>query len=200
MMFFTVLWGFLTTIVGASQLSFYIGFTGLYLLIFGITKLTSYEQYRTIQTFENKTATKEIEWLVTKRIAIVAAILSFMHLSFNIVLTFFYEETMSYNNWIIYWIGAMSIVNIIVAVVSAIEAGINKSSIFKCIKLIDLSNILISLSMAQRALLFYAGEPNAKLITAIGGVFFSLCAFGVCLLMFRRSRVTRWQFNNIRNQ
>lgn len=195
-MFFVVLWGFLTTIIGGFQLSFYVGFTGVYLLIFGITKLTAYEQYKTIQTFDNKQAIKEIEWQVSRRIAIVAAIMSFMHFSFIIVITFFHEENpANYSEWLIYFFGGMAVANIMIAIMHAIRAVKNKNNIFKCIRLIDLSNILISISLTQRAILYYAEFPYAKLVTAIGGIFFSLCAFGVCLLMFKRTRVTRFSFN-----
>lgn len=195
-MFYVILWGFLTTIIGGFQLSFYVGFTGVYLLIFGITKWTAYEQYKIIQTFGNKQAAKEIEWLVTRRIAVVAAIMSFMHFSFIIAVTFFHEENpANYSEWLIYFFGGMAAANILIAVTHAVRAVKNKSNIFKCIRLIDLSNILISISLSQRAILYYAEFPYAKLVTAIGGIFFSLCAFGVCLLMFKRSRVTRISFN-----
>lgn len=197
-MFYVILWGFLTTIIGGFQLSFYVGFTGVYLLIFGITKLTAYEQYKTIQTFDNKQAIKEIEWQVSRRIAIVAAIMSFMHFSFIIVITFFHEENpANYSELLIYFFGGMAVANIMIAMMHAIRAVKNKNSIFKCIRLIDLSNILISISLAQRAILYYAEFPYAKLVTAIGGIFFSLCAFGVCLLMFKRSRITRWHFDRV---
>ena len=191
-MFFLIAYGFITTTIGGFQLSFFIGFTGAYLLIFGITKFTSYQQYKTIQTFDNKDAIKETELLVTKRIAIVTAILSFMHFSFVIVVTFFHkEDPANYTLFMIYWIGGFAIANIIISVINAIRARKNNSSIFKCLKLIDLSNTLISLSLAQRTIIHFAGHPQATLISAIGGIFFSLCAFAVCLFMFKKVRVNR---------
>jgi len=191
-MFLVITYGFLTAVIGGFQLSFFIGFTGAYLLVFGFTKFTAYEQYKTIQTFDNKNSIKEIEWLVTRRIAIVAAIMSFMHLSFILVITFFHKENpANYSLWLIYWIGTMAIANLVIAGAHIIRAAKNQSSIFKCIRLIDVSNILVSLSLAQRAILYYAGYPHARLVTAIGGIFFSICIFGVCLLMFKRRNYVR---------
>ena len=60
-LFFILAYGLLTTIIGGFQLSFYMGFTGAYLLVFGFTKFTSYENYKIIQKFDMVEVLKERE-------------------------------------------------------------------------------------------------------------------------------------------
>lgn len=189
-MLFSVVFGIVNMIISLVNLSLYLGLIGIYSVILGITKLTSYERHKTIQTFENRQAVKDVEKLVAKRIAICTAVMSFIVFSFAIVCTFFQEDDPSvYSLIFIYYFGAFAIVNIIISTISALKTRKNRGLIMRHIKLIDLAHALITLALTQRTIVYYVGHEYAKIISGIGGIVFSLCAMGVCLLMLKKARV-----------
>lgn len=182
------MFGLVNIIISLFTLSFYIGFSGTYGLILGIAKLYALVQYGAIQNFENKQGIKETEYVVAKRLAHTTAILSFLHFSFAIVCTFFYDvPPKSYEQIFILYFAASAIANIIVTTADAIRTRKNRSIIIHHLKLIGLANALISLSVTQRIILFYTEHGLAKTISGIGGIFFSVAAAIVCLLMYKKS-------------
>ncbi|MCL2675009.1 MAG: hypothetical protein FWE84_00215 [Firmicutes bacterium] len=140
------------------------------------------------QPAKNRSAIKEIEKNCAKNIAICASVISFLHFSFAIVSTFFYDENPSnYTLWIIYFVAAAAFVKILLATINSIRTRKNHSQIIHHLRLTDVANALIALALTQRAILYFVADEYAKIASGIGGIFFSLCAALVCLTMFLKS-------------
>jgi hypothetical protein len=195
-MTFGVVYGLATAAISLSKLSFYIGITGSYGFILGISKFFALRKYRLAQTEENEDTLKKIETDTVKNIAVCATVMSFLHFSFAIVSTFFYDEDPKiYSLWFIVFIAGMTFIKIILNLVQSVRTRKNHSVIIHHIKLADTANSLIALALLQRSILYFKSYPHAKLVSGIGGVFFSLCAFSICWYMYdnykkRKSRET----------
>jgi len=184
---FMVVYGVIACIISAVELSFYIGITGSYSLILGVYKIFALYKYKHIKTQNGDV--EKIEKQVAWHIAICVAVLSFLHFSFAIVSTFFYDENPSnYGLWFIIFIASVAFVKIVLNTIQSILTRKNHSIIIHYIKLADIANALIALALLQRAILFFTEYPYAKIVSGIGGVFFSLCAVSVCLIMFLKYR------------
>ena len=190
--------GIINIFISVFTLSFHIGMTGVYSTILGITKFCALWQYKNIQSFENKKAVKEVEYIVAKRMAITTAVLSFLQFSTAIVMTFFHEEPIQkYELVLIVYFGAYATINLIASMINAIRTRKNHSIIMHHIKLINFAHALIALSITQRTILYYVGHEWAKAVSGAGGIIFSLAAGGVCILMFFKSRrVKRYIVND----
>ena len=166
-------------IIGFALLSFFIGFTSMASFVFGVTKFISLDKRKKIKT-------KNDELFVAWLVFYCTAIISFLHFSFAIVDTFFHPDIIKYNFLMIIYFSVMAFVNIVVGAINGILAIRNKNLIIHHLTFIDLANSIIGLSLAQRAILYYVDFPHARLVSCIGGIFFSILAGLVCLIMYRK--------------
>ena len=187
-MLFSIAFGVANLGISTARLSLFIGLIGIYSIILGITKFTSYESYKTIQTFDSKNAIRGTEARVSKRIAICTGVMSFIIFSFTIVDMFFHEDIMNRGLAYVIFFSTMTFVMSIIAIVNAIRMRKNKSMIIRNLKLVDLAHAFILLALTQRAVMHFVGHDYARLISGLGGVFFSLCGLAVCLIMLNRVR------------
>jgi len=194
---FAICTGIVNVVLSTAFLSIFIGFAGIYGLLVGLVKLHSLNQYRTIQTFDNEKAIKQVEWLVARRIAIITAIMSFLHFSLGIVSIFFHEEIpKSYTIIFIFYFGGVAVIGLLIAVVNVIRTRKSHSMIIHHIKLISFANVLIFASLAQRIIFYHVGHEWADILSGIGAASFGILVALICLLMFRKIRRSRAVFNN----
>jgi hypothetical protein len=114
-----------------------------------------------------------------------------MHFSFAIVTTFFYEENVgNYNLFLVILVATTAFVKIFTSIIQAIITRKNRNNILYQIKLFDTAGALIGLALLQRTILYYVGIKNVKIISAIGGIFFSFCASIISFFMFRENKKT----------
>jgi hypothetical protein len=173
---FGFLYGIFLTVFGLAQVSFYIGFTGCYGLILAVSKYFALREVKGGKAY-------------SKQIAICTTALGFLHFSFSIVTTFFHEESSrDYNLFLIITVAAIAFVKIIASTIQAVITRKNKNDIIRQIKLFDTANALIGLALLQRTILYFIDFENRKIISAIGGIFFSFCAMTVSLFMFRKHK------------
>ena len=166
-------------IIGLSLLSFFIGFTSMVSFVFGLTKFISLQKRKKVKT-------KSDELFVAWLIFYCTVTMSFLHFSFAIVDTFFHPDIIKYNVLMIVYFTAMAFVNIIVGAVNGMFAIRNTSLIVHHLTFIDLANAIIALSLAHRAILYFVDFEYARIISCIGGIFFSVLAGLVCVVMFRK--------------
>lgn len=186
-MIFNIIYGVAYLIISSVKLSLFMGMTGAYSLIFGITKGYSLKRLKTAQNPGDKKDIEKIENVCGKNIAVCAAAMSFIHLSFAIVSTFFFEENpANYTALLIYFIAGSAFVKIALALINSVRTRKNHSKIIHLLKLTDVANSLISLGLTQRAILYFTGHEYAKLISGIGGMVFSLAALTICTVMLLR--------------
>ena len=166
-------------VIGLFLLSFFIGFTSMASFIFGLTKFLSLRKRKKIKT-------KSDELFVAWLIFYCTATISFLHFSFAIVDTFFHPDIIKYNVLLIIYFGTMAFVNIIVSAINGIIAIRNKSLIIHHLNFIDLANAIIGLSLTQRAILYFVDFPYARIISCVGGIFFSVLAGLLLIVMYRK--------------
>jgi hypothetical protein len=188
-MAYGLIYGLAASVISTVQLSFYIGIIGSYSIILAIAKFYGLKKYRMLQGRESTDDTKSIERNTAKNIAICVAAMSFLHFSFAIVSTFFYEESPSnYGIWVLFFSAGAAFFQIAFATIQSIRTRKNHSKIIHHIRLADNANALIMLSLTQRSILYFVGEEYAKVASGIGGILFSLCAGAICLGMFLKYR------------
>lgn len=172
-------------IIGFALLSFFIGFTGMCSFIFGTTKIFSLRKYQKAKTQNDAMF---VAWLIFYCVAII----SFLHFSFAIVDTFFYHDLIKYNSLIVTFFAVQSFCGIVICSVNAAFGIRNKDIIIHHLNFVDLANAIIALSITQRAILYFAGYEHARLVSCIGGIFFSLLAGSICVILF--VKISRVQF------
>lgn len=183
---FSILYGITMGVVSSIELSFYIGITGSYSLILGISKMYGLKKYEGIESGMTQDVL-EVERKTTRTIAISTSVMSFLHFSFAIVSTFFYEENPNNYGIVLLWVvSGSAFVKIILSTIQSIRTRKNHNIIIHQIRLASICNALISLSLTQRSILYFVGDELARFGSGIGGIFFSLCAGIVCVLMFTK--------------
>jgi len=187
MMVFNIVYGLTTAIISLAVFSLFIGITGMYSLIFGITKYYALNGHKKMLETEDGEANRKTENVCAIYTSVCATVMSFLYFSFAIVSIFFFEEAPAvYSSWFIYFIAAAAFIKMILSLTDSIRTRRNHSIIIHHLKLMDFANALISLALLQRAILFFVGYESANLVGGIGVIFFSICALLVCLSMFMK--------------
>lgn len=91
----------------------------------------------------------------------------------------------------LYYSVAWALVAMVIAVVNIIVTRKHETVILHFMKLLDNANALIALALAQKVIFYYAGLPNARLRSGIGGILLSSIAGAICLVMLRRYQRNR---------
>ena len=184
---FMINYGAVMAVISMVKLSFYIGITASYSLILGVCKYFALRRLRYMQMQTDADKIARAEYGGARTIAICTTVMTFLFFAFTVVSMFFYDEsTTVYGMWLIIFIAAAAFIKIILTAIESIRTRKNHNIVLFHVKLADVANAFIALALLQRAILYHVGEPHAKWASAIGGVFFSLCAALICLFMYFR--------------
>lgn len=178
-MVFNLGYGLVCLVISTAELSFYIGIAGVCNIIFGITKLHSLKKCNSL--------TYEAQNTCSRNIAVLAGVTTFLHFSVAVVCLFFYENPANYGFYTVIFIAGSAFIKTALAGINSARTRKNRNKIIRYIKLTDAANALISLGLTQRAVLYYTGYGYANIVSGIGGIFFSLCALSICLMMIAKS-------------
>jgi hypothetical protein len=180
---FNVIFGVSACVISTVTGSFVIGFIGSYSIIIAGFKIHAVISY-------GKSPQKE--QTCVSSIFICVVVLTFLHFAFTMVTTFFWDEPMTlYLDLILYFMAVVSFVNVFLNSILSIVTRKNHNAIIHQVKLADFAGNLIALAVLQRTIMYFVNEPNAKIASCAGGLFFSVLSALVCIYMYRVVKKSR---------
>ena len=183
--------GFVKVIISVFISSVTFAFNGIYNIILGFSKNSAIKRYNETERLTDKNEEiklakkKNIETKTCYKLCFYNLFASLIYLILSIITTFVLPEMAEYGIITALFIATVAFSKLITGIVSSVKTRKVDNLIIHYIKLINLSDGLISISLCQRALLCLDGvTAELSFYSGIGGIVFSALAIVLSAYMF----------------